>query len=705
MKNSKWMGLLTIAILPLYSGCAESKSGYPTQVISSGAAVEQQGPGAPPGPGPEANLAQIQSQDSGAAEVPSGPPVEASAAEIQTSATVPANISPATADVIKMAESGVGEDVLVAYAQKSPSRYDLNADTILYLKDLGIPSAVVTAMITRDGSLQAQGAPAQPPQPVPQPEPQPQPQQQQQQPPGPGPGPQQAVEGPLVQAAQPTYVTEAPPEVNYFYQDLSPYGTWVVLDGVGWCWQPRAVVVNHAWRPYCDDGSWVYTDCGWFWRSSYSWGWAPFHYGRWYMHDRCGWVWTPDRTWGPAWVTWRSYGDTCGWAPLPPHAVFNAHSGWHYNGVSVAVGFDFGLHADHFTFIGVHDFTHHDYAHSRLPATRVRNIYNNTTIINNTTVVNNTIVNRGIPADRVAQATHTKIEKVAIKTDTVAAGQRPRGAASERSGVVYRHEVKAPAQPIKVAAQKVDAKNPVVRHAEFKPVSTQPSISNPRVGSSTTRKQDLYTRPERSQGSRQTPATVPNRTGQTVERSTTTAPNTTSGKPAVQTPGRERGTRTPTVERPATTPTQSGAVTAPTVPRRNTPGNSYNNNAAERSATSRDVPNTPAQRSVAPLQPVPKNNSSSARSLNDNSYSPNSPRGVPRYYDAPATSSSGQNRSASGNQFYTPKGYQHSQGVETRPSSRQQTYSAPTYDPGSRGSSRSESRGNDDDKGHDKGKH
>src|SRR4051794_37067638 len=156
MKNSKWMGLLTIAILPLYSGCAESKSGYPTQVISSGAAVEQSASVAPPGPGPEANLGQTEPQNFGAAEVPSGPPVEASAADIQTSATVPANISPATADVIKMAESGVGEDVLVAYAQKSPNRYDLNADTILYLKDLGIPSAVVTAMITRDGALQAQ---------------------------------------------------------------------------------------------------------------------------------------------------------------------------------------------------------------------------------------------------------------------------------------------------------------------------------------------------------------------------------------------------------------------------------------------------------------------------------------------------------------------------------------------------------------------
>ena len=93
--------------------------------------------------------------------------------------------------------------------------------------------------------------------------------------------------------------------MSYFYNNLSPYGTWVSLEGYGWCWQPRAVVISHGWRPYCDGGHWVYTDAGWFWQSDYSWGWAPFHYGRWYQHPRCGWVWTPDRVWGPAWVTWR----------------------------------------------------------------------------------------------------------------------------------------------------------------------------------------------------------------------------------------------------------------------------------------------------------------------------------------------------------------------------------------------------------------
>ena len=134
-------------------------------------------------------------------------------------------------------------------------------------------------------------------------------------------------------APPPAYVTSPPADVSYFYNDLSPYGSWVNLDGYGWCWQPRAVVVSPGWRPYCDGGYWVYSDAGWYWQSSYSWGWAPFHYGRWYAHPRCGWVWTPDRVWGPAWVTWRVAGDSCGWAPLPPHAEFDVRLGWRFNGV------------------------------------------------------------------------------------------------------------------------------------------------------------------------------------------------------------------------------------------------------------------------------------------------------------------------------------------------------------------------------------
>jgi hypothetical protein len=623
MKKSKWVGLLTIAILPFYSGCAQAPGGYPTRVVSSG----------PPAEGvsaPVATAAPGQGGYDAPAPItgPGAPPVEANAAEMQTSATVPANMSPATAEVIKMAESGVTEDVLLAYVQKSNSRYDLNADTILYLKDLGITSPVITAMVTRDGALPAQAQQAPPPPP----------QEQPQQPP-PGPGSQGAVTGPLVEAAQPTYVSNPPADVNYFYQDLSPYGTWVVLDGVGWCWQPRAVVVNHAWRPYCDSGHWVWTDTGWFWQSDYSWGWAPFHYGRWYMHDRCGWVWCPDRTWGPAWVTWRVAGDNCGWAPLPPFAVFE-HGGWRYRGASVAVTFDFGLRPDHFTFIAVHDFTRHDYVHSRLSVTQVRTVYSHTTIVNNTTVVNNTIVNRGVPAERVAEVTHTKIQKVSIKSDSVAPAHMAKASSAERSGVVYRHEVKAPAQPVKAVAQKVDQQHPVVQHAEFKPAQPAGAVSA---------RSNPFTRTTSPLGTQRNNSSV-NSTRSAVSRNSApaTAPGRNTASPAPNRTGRLAEANSTPSEPNGNAASQRKVVTPPSTPRNN---------------SERPSPGPSSSRSE---------NSAASRS-------------VPKYYDSPAGSSSSRGQ-GSGSQ-YSPKGADRSYS-ESRSSSRAERA------PGNDSSSRS-SRGND----------
>ena len=47
--------------------------------------------------------------------------------------------SPAADDLIRMARSGVDEEVLSAYIDASPDTYDLSADDIITLKDLGVP--------------------------------------------------------------------------------------------------------------------------------------------------------------------------------------------------------------------------------------------------------------------------------------------------------------------------------------------------------------------------------------------------------------------------------------------------------------------------------------------------------------------------------------------------------------------------------------
>ena len=78
------------------------------------------------------------------------------------------------------------------------------------------------------------------------------------------------------------------PDITYqqFYNDLSPYGNWINYPGYGYVWMPGVT----GFRPYYTNGSWVYTNYGWTWASDYSWGWAPFHYGRWLNDRMYGWI-------------------------------------------------------------------------------------------------------------------------------------------------------------------------------------------------------------------------------------------------------------------------------------------------------------------------------------------------------------------------------------------------------------------------------
>lgn len=100
-----------------------------------------------------------------------------------------------------------------------------------------------------------------------------------------------------------------------FYNELEPYGKWIDDSQDGYVWQPD---VERGFRPYATNGHWAMTEYGNTWVSNYSWGWAPFHYGRWRNDSRYGWVWLPGQEWGPAWVSWRAGNGYYGWAPLGP---------------------------------------------------------------------------------------------------------------------------------------------------------------------------------------------------------------------------------------------------------------------------------------------------------------------------------------------------------------------------------------------------
>ena len=116
------------------------------------------------------------------------------------------------------------------------------------------------------------------------------------------------------------------------YEDLDNNGRWQVAPTYGAIWIPTSVPVG--WAPY-RNGHWVWiAPWGWTWVDNASWGFAPFHYGRWVAWGG-GWGWAPGPIigvgwrpfWAPALVGWIGgagwgvnisfgFGGGCGWFPL-----------------------------------------------------------------------------------------------------------------------------------------------------------------------------------------------------------------------------------------------------------------------------------------------------------------------------------------------------------------------------------------------------
>jgi hypothetical protein len=156
-----------------------------------------------------------------------------------------------------------------------------------------------------------------------------------------------------------------------FYNDLSPYGNWINYPGYGYVWMPGV----SGFRPYYSNGRWAYTNYGWTWVSDYSWGWAPFHYGRWINPTGYGWMWIPGNEWAPAWVAWRGGGEYYGWAPLGPGMNIHASGG--------------SIPYNNWAFV----------PRQYINSPRINNYYvnqsRNVNIVNNTTIINNTTINNG----------------------------------------------------------------------------------------------------------------------------------------------------------------------------------------------------------------------------------------------------------------------------------------------------------------------
>ena len=224
----------------------------------------------------------------------------------------------------------------------------------------------------------------------------------------------------------PRVQAEAEVTLNFFYDNLSPYGSWIDVGDYGYCFQPGVAADNPDWRPYAD-GYWAYTDAGWTWVSYEDFGWATYHYGRWADLADYGWVWVPGYEWAPAWVSWRTGGDYVGWAPLPPvdNRVYEGRA------ITGPVDVEFGIGPLYYNFVDIR-YIGEPVLRGRIfaPARNVT-IINQTVNVTNITYKNSTVYNYGPNYNRLNQYSTRPIQRLNLQRETgigANPGQVPKGA-------------------------------------------------------------------------------------------------------------------------------------------------------------------------------------------------------------------------------------------------------------------------------------
>jgi hypothetical protein len=164
------------------------------------------------------------------------------------------------------------------------------------------------------------------------------------------------------------------------FDDLDDSGDWRDDGTYGHVWFPNHV--DAEWAPY-HVGHWAWiSPWGWTWVDDNSWGYAPFHYGRWLsVGGRWGWVPGPvavQAVYAPALVVFigggpGGWGGNVGWFALGPREVYvpSYHVSEAYvNRVNIS--------------------------NTTVNITQVTNVYHTTIINNSTNITNVTYANRSV---------------------------------------------------------------------------------------------------------------------------------------------------------------------------------------------------------------------------------------------------------------------------------------------------------------------
>jgi hypothetical protein len=210
------------------------------------------------------------------------------------------------------------------------------------------------------------------------------------------------------------------------YDDLDDNGDWRDDPSYGHVWFPNRV--DAGWAPY-HEGHWDWiSPWGWTWVDDSSWGYAPFHYGRWVsVGGRWGWVAGPvavQAVYAPALVVFigggpGGFGGNVGWFPLGPREVYvpSYHVSEAYvNRVNIS--------------------------NTTVNVTQVTTVYNTTIVHNTTTITNVTYANRNVQGAVMVVPQHafTSAQPVAKARVQVSAQQIASASLSGRVAVAPTRE-------------------------------------------------------------------------------------------------------------------------------------------------------------------------------------------------------------------------------------------------------------------------